>query len=147
MRVSLRAAEPGRSPISFIDHCCQASTYSSIFNLSDPDVGGLGASAGWSTRRHHNQIPLCRLLLWSKKDAGAIGALFRKNLSPAQGYDLMMRLAQGTTEQNACTRRSIAGWPALMMFRTFRTPTRRQRESQRLEDHASRMTKLTAEMR
>ncbi len=92
--------------------------YSSIFNyptLSWADMGAIGWLVDGSAII--NQIPLCRCS-YGPYARAMIRVCKEESFHARQGYDIMMRLAQGTPEQKAMAQDAFNRWwwPSLMMF-------------------------------
>ena len=92
--------------------------YSSIFNyptLSWADMGAIGWLVDGSAII--NQIPLCRCS-YGPYARAMIRVCKEESFHARQGYDIMMRLAQGTPEQKAMAQDALKRWwwPSLMMF-------------------------------
>ena len=92
--------------------------YSSIFNyptLSWADIGAIGWLVDGAAII--NQIPLCRCSYGPY--ARAMDRVCKEESFHArQGYDIMMKLAQGSPEQKAMAQDALNRWwwPSLMMF-------------------------------
>jgi ring-1,2-phenylacetyl-CoA epoxidase subunit PaaA len=92
--------------------------YSSIFNyptLSWADMGAIGWLVDGSAII--NQIPLCRCS-YGPYARAMIRVCKEESFHARQGYDIMMKLAQGTPEQKAMAQDALNRWwwPSLMMF-------------------------------
>ncbi|MFL6673318.1 MAG: 1,2-phenylacetyl-CoA epoxidase subunit PaaA [Massilia sp.] len=92
--------------------------YSSIFNyptLSWADMGAIGWLVDGSAII--NQIPLCRCS-YGPYSRAMIRVCKEESFHARQGYDIMMKLAQGTPEQKAMAQDALNRWwwPSLMMF-------------------------------
>jgi ring-1,2-phenylacetyl-CoA epoxidase subunit PaaA len=92
--------------------------YSSIFNyptLSWADIGAIGWLVDGSAII--NQIPLCRCS-YGPYARAMIRVCKEESFHARQGYDIMMKLAQGTPEQKAMAQDALNRWwwPSLMMF-------------------------------
>ena len=92
--------------------------YSSIFNyptLSWADIGAIGWLVDGSAII--NQIPLCRCS-YGPYSRAMIRVCKEESFHARQGYDIMMKLAQGTPEQKAMAQDALNRWwwPSLMMF-------------------------------
>jgi ring-1,2-phenylacetyl-CoA epoxidase subunit PaaA len=92
--------------------------YSSIFNyptLTWADIGAIGWLVDGSAII--NQIPLCRCS-YGPYARAMIRVCKEESFHARQGYDIMMKLAQGTLEQKAMAQDALNRWwwPSLMMF-------------------------------
>jgi ring-1,2-phenylacetyl-CoA epoxidase subunit PaaA len=92
--------------------------YSSIFNyptLSWADIGAIGWLVDGSAII--NQIPLCRCS-YGPYARAMIRVCKEEAFHSRQGYDIMMKLAQGSPEQKAMAQDALNRWwwPSLMMF-------------------------------
>ena len=92
--------------------------YSSIFNyptLTWADIGAIGWLVDGSAII--NQIPLCRCS-YGPYARAMIRVCKEESFHARQGYDIMMKLAQGTPEQKAMAQDALNRWwwPSLMMF-------------------------------
>jgi ring-1,2-phenylacetyl-CoA epoxidase subunit PaaA len=92
--------------------------YSSIFNyptLTWADIGAIGWLVDGAAIT--NQIPLCRCS-YGPYSRAMIRVCKEEAFHARQGYDLMMKLAQGTPEQKAMAQDALNRWwwPSLMMF-------------------------------
>ena len=92
--------------------------YSSIFNyptLTWADIGAIGWLVDGSAII--NQIPLCRCS-YGPYARAMIRVCKEESFHARQGYDSMMKLAQGTPEQKAMAQDALNRWwwPSLMMF-------------------------------
>lgn len=92
--------------------------YSSIFNyptLSWADIGAIGWLVDGAAII--NQIPLCRCS-YGPYARAMIRVCKEESFHARQGYDVMMKLAQGTPEQKAMAQDALNRWwwPSLMMF-------------------------------
>src|SRR6266850_334879 len=83
--------------------------YSSIFNYPTPTWADVGA-IGWLVdgAAIMNQIPLCRCS-YGPYARAMVRVCREESFHQRQGYDLMMRLAQGTTEQTRTAANRNAG--------------------------------------
>jgi ring-1,2-phenylacetyl-CoA epoxidase subunit PaaA len=92
--------------------------YSSIFNyptLTWADIGAIGWLVDGSAII--NQIPLCRCS-YGPYARAMVRVCKEESFHARQGYDIMMKLAQGTPEQKAMAQDALNRWwwPSLMMF-------------------------------
>nr|WP_314542253.1 1,2-phenylacetyl-CoA epoxidase subunit PaaA [uncultured Massilia sp.] len=92
--------------------------YSSIFNyptLTWADIGAIGWLVDGAAII--NQIPLCRCS-YGPYARAMIRVCKEESFHARQGYDVMMKLAQGTPEQKAMAQDALNRWwwPSLMMF-------------------------------
>jgi ring-1,2-phenylacetyl-CoA epoxidase subunit PaaA len=92
--------------------------YSSIFNyptLSWADIGAIGWLVDGSAII--NQIPLCRCS-YGPYARAMVRVCKEESFHARQGYDIMMKLAQGSPEQKAMAQDALNRWwwPSLMMF-------------------------------
>lgn len=92
--------------------------YSSIFNyptLTWADIGMIGWLVDGAAIM--NQIPLCRCSFGPYARA-MIRICKEESFHQRQGYEIVLTLARGTTEQKAMAQDSLNRWwwPALMMF-------------------------------
>ncbi len=92
--------------------------YSSIFNyptLSWADMGAIGWLVDGSAII--NQIPLCRCS-YGPYARAMIRVCKEESFHARQGYDIMLKLAQGSPAQKAMAQDALNRWwwPALMMF-------------------------------
>ncbi|QJE00536.1 1,2-phenylacetyl-CoA epoxidase subunit A [Massilia forsythiae] len=92
--------------------------YSSIFNyptLSWADMGAIGWLVDGSAII--NQIPLCRCS-YGPYARAMVRVCKEESFHARQGYDIMLKLAQGTPEQKAMAQDALDRWwwPSLMMF-------------------------------
>lgn len=92
--------------------------YSSIFNyptLTWADIGAIGWLVDGAAII--NQIPLCRCS-YGPYARAMIRVCKEESFHARQGYDIMMKLAQGTPEQKAMAQDALDRWwwPSLMMF-------------------------------
>ncbi|HLN48083.1 MAG TPA: 1,2-phenylacetyl-CoA epoxidase subunit PaaA [Steroidobacteraceae bacterium] len=92
--------------------------YSSIFNYPTPTWADVGA-IGWLVdgAAIMNQIPLCRCSFGPYARA-MVRVCREESFHQRQGYDIMLRLAQGSVEQKRMAQEALNRWwwPALMMF-------------------------------
>lgn len=92
--------------------------YSSIFNyptLSWADIGAIGWLVDGAAIM--NQVPLCRCS-YGPYARAMIRICREESFHQRQGYELMLKLAQGTAEQKRMAQDALDRWwwPALMMF-------------------------------
>jgi ring-1,2-phenylacetyl-CoA epoxidase subunit PaaA len=92
--------------------------YSSIFNyptLSWADIGAIGWLVDGAAIM--NQIPLCRCS-YGPYARAMIRVCKEESFHQRQGFDIMMKLCQGTPEQKAMAQDALNRWwwPAVMMF-------------------------------
>jgi ring-1,2-phenylacetyl-CoA epoxidase subunit PaaA len=92
--------------------------YSSIFNyptLTWADIGAIGWLVDGAAIT--NQIPLCRCS-YGPYSRAMIRVCKEEAFHARQGYDIMMKLAQGSPEQKAMAQDALNRWwwPSLMMF-------------------------------
>jgi len=92
--------------------------YSSIFNyptLTWADIGAIGWLVDGSAII--NQIPLCRCS-YGPYARAMIRVCKEESFHARQGYDIMMKLAQGSPAQKAMAQDALNRWwwPSLMMF-------------------------------
>jgi ring-1,2-phenylacetyl-CoA epoxidase subunit PaaA len=92
--------------------------YSSIFNyptLSWADIGAIGWLVDGAAII--NQIPLCRCS-YGPYARAMVRVCKEESFHARQGYDVMMKLAQGSPEQKAMAQDALDRWwwPSLMMF-------------------------------
>jgi ring-1,2-phenylacetyl-CoA epoxidase subunit PaaA len=92
--------------------------YSSIFNyptLTWADIGAIGWLVDGAAII--NQIPLCRCS-YGPYARAMIRVCKEESFHARQGYDIMMKLAQGSPEQKAMAQDALNRWwwPSLMMF-------------------------------
>ena len=92
--------------------------YSSIFNYPTPTWADVGA-IGWLVdgAAIMNQIPLCRCS-YGPYARAMVRVCREESFHQRQGYEIMMRLAEGTPEQRRMAQEALDRWwwPALMMF-------------------------------
>jgi ring-1,2-phenylacetyl-CoA epoxidase subunit PaaA len=92
--------------------------YSSIFNYPTPTWADVGA-IGWLVdgAAIMNQIPLCRCS-YGPYSRAMVRICREESFHQRQGYDVMLRLAQGTPEQRRMAQDALNRWwwPAIMMF-------------------------------
>jgi len=95
-----------------------AAKYSSIFNYPTPTWADVGA-IGWLVdgAAIMNQIPLCRCS-YGPYARAMVRVCREESFHQRQGYDIMMRLAQGQPAQKRMAQQALDRWwwPALMMF-------------------------------
>ena len=92
--------------------------YSSIFNyptLSWADIGAIGWLVDGSAII--NQVPLCRCSFGPYARA-MVRVCKEESFHQRQGYDILLKLCQGTAEQKQMAQDALNRWwwPALMMF-------------------------------
>ncbi len=92
--------------------------YSSIFNyptLTWADIGAIGWLVDGAAIM--NQIPLCRCS-YGPYARAMIRVCREESFHQRQGYELMLKLAQGTPEQKRMAQDALNRWwwPSLMMF-------------------------------
>jgi ring-1,2-phenylacetyl-CoA epoxidase subunit PaaA len=92
--------------------------YSSIFNyptLTWADIGAIGWLVDGAAII--NQVPLCRCS-YGPYSRAMIRVCKEEAFHARQGYDIMMKLAQGPPEQKAMAQDALNRWwwPSLMMF-------------------------------
>jgi ring-1,2-phenylacetyl-CoA epoxidase subunit PaaA len=92
--------------------------YSSIFNYPTPTWADVGA-IGWLVdgAAIMNQIPLCRCS-YGPYARAMVRVCREESFHQRQGYDLMLKLAQGLPDQKRMAQEALNRWwwPALMMF-------------------------------
>ena len=92
--------------------------YSSIFNYPTLNWADIG-TVGWLVdgAAIMNQIPLCRCS-YGPYARAMVRVCKEESFHQRQGYDILMRLCEGSDEQKAMAQDSINRWwwPALMMF-------------------------------
>jgi len=92
--------------------------YSSIFNYPTPTWADIGA-IGWLVdgAAIMNQVPLCRCS-YGPYARAMIRVCKEESFHQRQGYELMISLAEGTTEQHDMAQDALDRWwwPSLMMF-------------------------------
>ena len=92
--------------------------YSSIFNYPTPTWADVGA-IGWLVdgAAIMNQIPLCRCS-YGPYARAMVRVCREESFHQRQGYDIMLRLSQGSSEQRRMAQEALNRWwwPALMMF-------------------------------
>jgi ring-1,2-phenylacetyl-CoA epoxidase subunit PaaA len=92
--------------------------YSSIFNYPTPTWADIGA-IGWLVdgAAIMNQIPLCRCS-YGPYARAMIRICKEESFHQRQGFEIMLRLAQGTPRQKAMAQAALNRWwwPSLMMF-------------------------------
>jgi len=92
--------------------------YSSIFNYPTPTWADVGA-IGWLVdgAAIMNQIPLCRCS-YGPYARAMIRICKEESFHQRQGFEIMLRLAQGTARQKAMAQAALNRWwwPSLMMF-------------------------------
>jgi len=92
--------------------------YSSIFNYPTPTWADIG-TIGWLVdgAAIMNQIPLCRCS-YGPYARAMVRICREESFHQRQGYDIMLKLARGTSAQRAMAQDALTRWwwPALMMF-------------------------------
>jgi ring-1,2-phenylacetyl-CoA epoxidase subunit PaaA len=92
--------------------------YSSIFNYPTPTWADVGA-IGWLVdgAAIMNQIPLCRCS-YGPYARAMVRVCKEESFHQRQGYEIMLRLAQGTAAQKQMAQDALNRWwwPSLMMF-------------------------------
>jgi ring-1,2-phenylacetyl-CoA epoxidase subunit PaaA len=92
--------------------------YSSIFNYPTPTWADMGA-IGWLVdgAAIMNQIPLCRCS-YGPYARAMVRICREESFHQRQGFDIMMKLCTGTSEQKRMAQQALDRWwwPALMMF-------------------------------
>jgi ring-1,2-phenylacetyl-CoA epoxidase subunit PaaA len=92
--------------------------YSSIFNYPTPTWADIGA-IGWLVdgAAIMNQIPLCRCS-YGPYARAMVRICREESFHQRQGYDIMLKLARGTAEQQQMAQEALNRWwwPSLMMF-------------------------------
>jgi ring-1,2-phenylacetyl-CoA epoxidase subunit PaaA len=92
--------------------------YSSIFNYPTPTWADIGA-IGWLVdgAAIMNQIPLCRCS-YGPYARAMVRICREESFHQRQGYDIMVKLAQGTPAQRQMAQGALDRWwwPSLMMF-------------------------------
>ena len=92
--------------------------YSSIFNYPTPSWADIGA-IGWLVdgAAIMNQIPLCRCS-YGPYARAMVRICREESFHQRQGYDIMLKLARGTSAQRAMAQDALTRWwwPSLMMF-------------------------------
>src|SRR5579862_3299921 len=92
--------------------------YSSIFNYPTPTWADIGA-IGWLVdgAAIMNQIPLCRCS-YGPYARAMVRICREESFHQRQGYDIMLKLARGTTEQQQMAQEALNRWwwPSMMMF-------------------------------
>ena len=92
--------------------------YSSIFNYPTPTWADIGA-IGWLVdgAAIMNQIPLCRCS-YGPYARAMVRICREESFHQRQGYDIMLKLAQGTTGQRQMAQEALNRWwwPSMMMF-------------------------------
>lgn len=92
--------------------------YSSIFNyptLNWADIGAIGWLVDGAAIQ--NQVMLCRTS-YGPYSRAMVRICKEESFHQRQGYEIMMRMAQGTAEQKAMAQDALNRWwaPSLMMF-------------------------------
>ena len=92
--------------------------YSSIFNYPTPTWADIGA-IGWLVdgAAIMNQIPICRCS-YGPYARAMVRICKEESFHQRQGYEIMMCLARGTSEQRKMAQEALNRWwwPSLMMF-------------------------------
>ena len=92
--------------------------YSSIFNYPTQSWADIGA-IGWLVdgAAIMNQIPLCRCS-YGPYARAMVRVCKEESFHQRQGYEIMLRLSEGTPEQKAMAQDALDRWwwPSLMMF-------------------------------
>jgi ring-1,2-phenylacetyl-CoA epoxidase subunit PaaA len=92
--------------------------YSSIFNYPTVTWADMG-TIGWLVdgAAIMNQVPLCRCS-YGPYARAMVRVCKEESFHQRQGFEIVMKLAQGTPEQKALAQESLNRWwwPALMMF-------------------------------
>ena len=95
-----------------------AAKYSSIFNYPTPTWADVGA-IGWLVdgAAIMNQIPLCRCS-YGPYARAMVRICKEESFHQRQGFEIMLRLARGTSEQRRMAQEAFNRWwwPSLMMF-------------------------------
>ncbi|HEX2494600.1 MAG TPA: 1,2-phenylacetyl-CoA epoxidase subunit PaaA [Steroidobacter sp.] len=109
----------GVSRGQLIDQLLQgAAKYSTIFNYPTPTWADVGA-IGWLVdgAAIMNQIPLCRCS-YGPYARAMVRICKEESFHQRQGYEIMLRLARGTREQQRMAQDALNRWwqPSLMMF-------------------------------
>jgi ring-1,2-phenylacetyl-CoA epoxidase subunit PaaA len=107
--------------------------YSSIFNYPTPTWADVGA-IGWLVdgAAIMNQIPLCRCS-YGPYARAMVRICREESFHQRQGFEIMLRLAQGTAAQKRMAQDALDRWwwPALMMFGPPDAQSTHSGESQR----------------
>jgi ring-1,2-phenylacetyl-CoA epoxidase subunit PaaA len=107
--------------------------YSSIFNYPTPTWADVGA-IGWLVdgAAIMNQIPLCRCS-YGPYARAMVRVCREESFHQRQGYDIMLRLSQGSPEQRRMAQEALTRWwwPALMMFGPSDAQSTHSSDSQR----------------
>jgi len=110
-----------------------AAKYSSIFNYPTPTWADVGA-IGWLVdgAAIMNQIPLCRCS-YGPYSRAMVRICREESFHQRQGYEIMLRLAQGTAEQRQMAQDALNRWwwPAIMMFGPSDTDSKHSAQSMR----------------
>jgi ring-1,2-phenylacetyl-CoA epoxidase subunit PaaA len=95
-----------------------AAKYSSIFNYPTPTWADIGA-IGWLVdgAAIMNQIPICRCS-YGPYARAMVRICKEESFHQRQGFEIMLRLARGTTQQRQMAQDALNRWwwPVLMMF-------------------------------
>ena len=107
--------------------------YSSIFNYPTPTWADVGA-IGWLVdgAAIMNQIPLCRCS-YGPYSRAMIRVCKEESFHQRQGFEIMLRLARGTTAQQQMAQAALNRWwwPSLMMFGPSDTDSTHNEQSTR----------------
>jgi ring-1,2-phenylacetyl-CoA epoxidase subunit PaaA len=119
---------------TLIDQLLQGTAkYSSIFNYPTPTWADVGA-IGWLVdgAAIMNQIPLCRCS-YGPYARAMVRICREESFHQRQGYEIMLRLAQGTPAQRRMAQAALDRWwwPALMMFGPSDTDSKHSAQSMR----------------
>ena len=110
-----------------------AAKYSSIFNYPTPTWADVGA-IGWLVDGAAiiNQIPLCRCS-YGPYARAMVRICKEESFHQRQGFDIMLALARGTTEQQQMAQEALERWwwPSLMMFGPSDADSRHTAQSMR----------------
>jgi len=110
-----------------------AAKYSSIFNYPTPTWADVGA-IGWLVdgAAIMNQIPLCRCS-YGPYSRAMVRICREESFHQRQGYEIMLRLAEGTAEQRQMAQDALNRWwwPAIMMFGPSDTDSKHSAQSMR----------------
>ncbi|MCF6289276.1 MAG: 1,2-phenylacetyl-CoA epoxidase subunit A [Proteobacteria bacterium] len=102
----------------FADLLTGKAKYSSIFNYPTLNWADIGA-VGWLVdgAAIMNQVALCRTS-YGPYSRAMVKICKEESFHQRQGYDIMIKMAQGSKEQKAMAQDAInrLWWPALMMF-------------------------------
>ena len=107
--------------------------YSSIFNYPTPTWADVGA-IGWLVdgAAIMNQIPLCRCS-YGPYARAMVRVCREESFHQRQGYDIMLRLCQGSAAQKRLAQEALDRWwwPVLMMFGPHDADSTHSSDSQR----------------